>query len=185
MNAMAQATTIDAAGTAELLSRARSGDREAFTELVERHHPELVRIAYAITGDLDAARDSAQLAWIKAWQRLPSVREPDRLRTWLIAIAANEARQHIRAAKRRRVREIVPVDPDRGVQAGDTSASADRLDLAVALQTLDPTDRQLLAMRYLAGMTADEIAAATGRSASGTRTRLSRLVHKLREELER
>ena len=77
------------------------------------------------------------------------------------------------------------MDPERGATASDTSASADRLDLAVALQTLEPTDRQLLAMRYLAGMSAEEIASLTGRSASGTRSRLSRLVHKLREELER
>src|SRR5829696_2464484 len=76
----------DAVAAAELLARAQIGERAAFTELVERHHQELVRIAYAITGDLDSARDSAQLAWIKAWQRLPSVREPDRLRAWLIAI---------------------------------------------------------------------------------------------------
>ena len=103
---------IATTGTAELLARARTGEREAFTELVERHHAELVRIAYAITGDLDAARDSAQLAWIKAWQRLPSIREPERLRAWLIAIAANEARQYLRAHRRRRVREIAPVRPD-------------------------------------------------------------------------
>src|SRR6478735_384571 len=132
MSAIAQPATTTADGTAELLSRARAGDRDAFTELVERHHPELVRISYAITGDLDAARDAAQLAWIKAWQKLPTVREPDRLRTWLIAIAANEARQQIRSARRRRVREITPVNTD-----GETTSAAapepDRIDLTTAL----------------------------------------------------
>ncbi|MEJ7696230.1 MAG: hypothetical protein WKF78_06335 [Candidatus Limnocylindrales bacterium] len=59
---------VDPTRTARgLLARARTGERETFTELVERHHAELVRIAYAITGDLDAARDPAQLACIKAW----------------------------------------------------------------------------------------------------------------------
>ena len=76
-------------GTEELLARAQTGEREAFTELVDRHHAELVRVAYAITTDIDAARDAAQLAWVKAWQRLPSVREPEKLRSWLIAIAAS------------------------------------------------------------------------------------------------
>jgi len=180
MSAIAQPATVTAEGTAELLARARAGERDAFTELVERHHQELVRISYAITGDLDAARDSAQLAWIKAWQRLPSLREPDRLRAWLIAIAANEARQHIRAARRRRVREITPIDTETGAPE---TGHADRLDLATALARLDPPDRQLLAMRYLAGLTADEIAAQTGRSPSGTRTRLSRLVARLRKDM--
>ena len=112
MKAYAQALMT---GTPELLARAQSGERAAFTEIVERHHAELVRISFAVTGDVDAARDAAQLAWIKAWQRLRSVREPARLRTWLIAIAANEARQQVRADKRRRVREIMPVC--RGTQA--------------------------------------------------------------------
>jgi len=173
---------VDTTATAELLARARTGEREAFTELVERHHAELVRIAYAITGDLDAARDSAQLAWIKAWQRLPSVREPERLRAWLIAIAANEARQHLRAHRRRRVREIAPPEDDLPGQT--TVTSADRLDLGIALIRLDPADRGLLAMRYLAGLTAEEIGVATGLTASGVRSRLSRLIARLREDLD-
>lgn len=169
-------------GTAALLARAQTGEREAFTELVEQHHVELVRVAYAITGDLDAARDSAQLAWIKAWQGLPSVREPGRLRAWLIAIVANEARQHLRAQRRRHVREITyaPLDESHGL---NPITSADRLDLGAALARLDPADRGLLAMRYLAGLTVDEIGLATGLTASGVRSRVSRLITRLREDL--
>jgi RNA polymerase sigma-70 factor (ECF subfamily) len=180
MNAFAQPV---ATGTPDLLARAQSGEREAFTELVERHHDELVRISYAITGDLDAARDAAQLAWIKAWQQLRSVREPERLRSWLIAIAANEARQRIRADKRRRVREITPVMEEDS--HGTASTFADRIDLSAALFRLDADDRRLLALRFLAGMTADEIGDAIGLSGSGVRSRLSRLVAQLREELSK
>jgi RNA polymerase sigma-70 factor (ECF subfamily) len=173
----------DTAAQADLLDRARTGEREAFAELVERHHAELVRIAFAITGDFDASRDSAQLAWIKAWQRLPSIREPGRLRAWLIAIAANEARQHVRAHRRRQVREIAPAGRDE--LAGPTTiTSADRLDLGAALVRLGPDERGLLAMRYLAGLSAEEIGLATGLTASGVRTRLSRLIARLREELD-
>jgi RNA polymerase sigma-70 factor (ECF subfamily) len=178
MNAVAQPA---ATGTPDLLERAQSGDRDAFTELVERHHDELVRICFAITTDIDAARDAAQLAWIKAWQRLRTVREPERLRTWLIAIAANEARQRIRADRRRRVREIAPVLPN----AGDYTPikSPAHLDLVAAVSRLDPDDRRLLALRYIAGITAEEIGAQIGLSGSGVRSRLSRLMAQLREEL--
>lgn len=181
MNALA--VTAQTA-TAELLDLARTGDRDAFTELVERHHEELVRIAYAITCDLDGARDAAQLAWLKAWQRLPSIREPERLRTWLVAIAANEARQNVRARSRRQVREITPVERDLERPAETGTPTADRMDLSAALVRLKATDRQLLALRYVAGMTAEEIGPAIGLSASGVRTRLSRLVQRLREELD-
>jgi RNA polymerase sigma-70 factor (ECF subfamily) len=173
---------VAATGTSELLERARSGEREAFTELVERHHPELVRIAYAVIGDLDGARDAAQVAWIKAWQRLGTVREPERLRPWLIAIVANEARQHVRARGRRRLREIAPVDPGEAIDSG-ADASADRFDLRSAIGRLDPAERELLALRYLAGLSAEEIGAAKGLSASGIRSRLSRLIARLREDL--
>jgi RNA polymerase sigma-70 factor (ECF subfamily) len=174
---------LEATAQADLFARARSGERDAFTALVERHHAELVRIAFSITGDLDAARDAAQHAWIKAWQRLPTLREPDRLRAWLIAIAANEARQSARAGRRRRVREITPMGLDE--QAGQkTVTSAERMDLDAALTRLQPDDRALLAMRYLAGLTADEIGAATGLTGSGVRSRLSRVVARLREELD-
>jgi RNA polymerase sigma-70 factor (ECF subfamily) len=174
---------VAAMGAPDLLARAQSGEREAFAELVERHHQELVRIAYAITGDIDSARDAGQTAWIKAWQRLPHVREPERLRSWLIAIVANEARQRIRADRRRRVREIVPLTAVEDGMSATTLSSAERLDLAAVLGHLSPNDRQLLAMRYLAGLTADEIGQALGMSASGVRTRLSRLMAQLREEL--
>ena len=89
---------------------------------------------------------------------LPTVREPERLRPWLIAIAANEARQHLRANKRRRVREITPLMPESepgGIDSG--MPSADQMDLSAVLVRPDPSDRQLLAMRYLAGLTAEEI----------------------------
>jgi len=81
------------------------------------------------------------------------------------------------------VREIDPVR--QGVLPGqDAVTSADRLDLQAALVRLEPAERGLLAMRYLAGLNAQEIGVATGLTASGVRTRLSRLVARLREDLD-
>lgn len=57
------------------------------------------------------------------------------------------------------------------------------LDLANALTKLDPDDRALLALRYVAGFDSTELARATGRSPSGTRARLARLLDRLRTEL--
>jgi DNA-directed RNA polymerase specialized sigma24 family protein len=141
----------------DLLGRAQQGEAEAFNVLVDAYHAELMRVAYVIYGDVEVARDAVQAAWIKAWRQLPGLREPGRFRSWLVAIAANEARQAIRARHRRALREVIfpEVEP---AAAGPT---VDHTDLAI--------DRQLLAMRYLAGLGSDEIARATGRSASGVR----------------
>lgn len=163
----------------EVLGRAQQGEAEAFTALVDTHHAELVRIAYVICGDVEVARDAVQTAWIKAWRQLPGLREPERLRAWLVAIAANEARQAIRARNRRSLREVVIPE----IEPATNAPTTDHMDLAGALARLDPADRQLLAMRYLAELGSDEIGRATGRSASGVRARLSRLVARLREDL--
>ena len=57
------------------------------------------------------------------------------------------------------------------------------IDVDQAMAKLDPDDRQLLAMRYVAGFDSNELAAATGISPSGTRSRLERLLRRLREDL--
>ncbi len=169
---------------ADLVARARRGDADAFTLIVDAHHAELVRVAFAICGDADLAREAAQTSWIKVWQRIGALRDPDKLRPWLVSIVSNEARQAVRSRRRRRVREVPAIDPESfgGVPIA-TPPSADRTDLLDALERLAPEDRALIAMRYLAGLGSDEIAEATGRSAGGVRTRLSRLMTRLREDL--
>jgi len=162
-----------------VLERARRGDAAAFTQLVGTHHAELVRVAYLVCGDQDLARDAAQAAWIKAWQGLPALRNPERLRPWLLSIAANEARQIVRSRRRRPVVQIDAVL----VEPSSAGPSPDRVDLIAALGSLTPADRSLLALRYVAGIETEAIARATGRTASGTRTRLSRLLARLREEV--
>ena len=178
MNAMAD----DTAAVDLLVAAARAGDEAAFTGLVAAHHAEMLRVAHVITGDADVASDAAQRAWHIAWRKLPHLREPDRVRSWLVAIAANEARQLAppAPASRRRDRRRPGTDG-----TGDPTAGISRLDLVNALARLKPEDRELLAMRFVAGFDSFEIAAARGGSASGTRARIARVLAQLRKELDR
>ena len=163
-----------------LVDLAARGDEAAFTRIVATYHADLLRIARVVCGDIDLASEAAQSAWIVAWQRLGSLREPERLRPWLMAIAANEARQLVRSASRRRVREIAVHD---AVATPADSGADVRVDLANALGSLDPRDRALIGLRYLAGLDSPEIAREFGMSATGVRTRLSRALDRLRKEL--
>jgi DNA-directed RNA polymerase specialized sigma24 family protein len=100
-----------------------------------------------------------------------------------VSDAVNEARQLLRARNRRALLEVPVVkagEPMGGLDPGSTITS---IDLRNALARLDPGDRALVAMRYLAGFDANELAYATGRSPSGTRARLARLLHRLEKEL--
>ena len=161
---------------------AASGDEVALARLIEAHHSPMVRAAYVVTGDAASAREAAQNAWSIAYGRLATVRDPSRVREWLVAISVNEARQLTRRSQRRQVREISMerYDP----VAGDPADEVDLVDLERALGTLSPDDRRLLAMRYVADLDSTVIATRLGMTASGVRSRLSRTLDRLRRELD-
>ena len=73
--------------------------------------------------------------------------------------------------------------PPRSRVASDPATGVSGLDLRQAMSRLDPDDRALLAMRFIAGFDSNELAAATGISPSGTRSRIERLLKRLHEDL--
>ena len=179
---MTDITIGDAPAADSTVRLAANGDEVAFARLVERHHASMAKVAYAVCGDAEAARDATQGAWAIAWRRIPSLRDHTQVRAWLVAIAANEARQGLRKGGRR-----VVVDISETLDAAPGADPADRIgtvDLARALAGLKPDDRALLALRFVAGLDSTEIAAQLGMSASGVRSRLSRLIERLRGELD-
>ena len=143
----------------------------------------LVRVAYVICGDEGLAEDAAQASWWIAWRKLASLRDPARLKPWLVAVAANEARKQLRRQHRQPVLEIeveIARDPSPG---GDPEHGIGDVDLANALRHLKSEDQALVALRYAADLDSTELASVVGLSASGVRTRLSRLLDRLRKEL--
>jgi RNA polymerase sigma-70 factor (ECF subfamily) len=167
--------------SADVVRSAADGDEAAFTRIVAAHHDDMVRVSFVVCGDVDVAEEAVASAWLVAWRKLRDLREPDRLRPWLVSIAANEARQAMRRQRRRGVVELTIAEA--GVPSGDPATRTTDIDLANALARLDPDDRALLALRYVAGFDATELGRATGRSPSGTRARLARLLDRLRTEL--
>ena len=179
---MAFVTTDLDLDPATLMTSAAAGDDEAFSRIVATHHEDMRRVCVVVTGDPRVAEDAVQAAWAVAWRKLGSVRDPQRLRPWLVSIAVNEARQLIRAQRRRSLHEMAPADSSERA-ATDPAAGITGIDVRNALARLDPQDRALLAMRYVAGFDATELSAATGLSPSGTRARLARLLARLSKEL--
>ena len=174
-----------------MVARAADGDEIAFARIVAAHHDDMARVAYVMCGDVDVAQEAVQSAWTKAWTRLDTIRATDRLKPWLVSIAANEAKQLVRSRSRRRVREIpMPASPADGPepiastsQGSDPAMRVADLDLANAIANLDDTDRTLVALRYAAGLTSDEIGRLIGMTGGGVRARLARLLDRLRREL--
>jgi len=175
-------TEIGDESQAGLIRAAVAGSEAAFASIVERHYAAMTRVCFVVCGDADIAADAVQAAWPIAWRKLGTVRDPDRLGAWLASVAVNEARQLIRRRHRRSIVEI-HVATTVGRPAVDPATRVEDLDLAQALDGLDPRDRALLALRYVAGLNATELGRGLGMSASGTRRRLARLLERLRTEL--
>jgi RNA polymerase sigma-70 factor (ECF subfamily) len=180
---MVSELAIPAGGiAATTVAEAAAGNADALARIVGAHHDDMARVAYVICGDQDLAQDAVQTAWPIAWRKLGTLREPSSLRPWLMAIAANEARQLLRSRRRERIVEIDVADS--GTTRSDPAGNPGITDLAIALRRLSPEDRELLALRHVAGFDATEIGRALGMSASGVRSRLARLLGRLREELD-
>ena len=117
---------------------AADGDEVAFARLVDLHHADMARVAFVVTSDRAMAQDALQSAWVIAWRKLPSVRDHRRVRWWLLRVAANEARQLVRA--RRRV-VLVEIDPRlEAAREADPAVGIARVDLVRALGRLSPED---------------------------------------------
>ena len=172
---------LDSAAIATTVERAIAGDEVAFARLVGAYHLDLVRVAYVVCGDEALAEDAAQAAWWIAWRKLPTLRDHDRPKPWLVAVTANEARKLVRREHRHGVVELrVAPDPSPGA---DPAGAIDHVDLANALRRLTPEDQALVALRYAANLDSTELGPVLGISPSGVRTRLSRLLDRLRKEL--
>ena len=92
------------------VASAATGDEVAFARIVAAYHDDMARICFVICRDTALAQEAAHAAWPIAWRKLGTVRDPGKLRPWLLAIAANEARQLARRRAHRALREIA-ADP--------------------------------------------------------------------------
>lgn len=83
----------------EIVTQILAGDRERFHELVRRHATPLWATVRSSLRDLDDAREVFQETWLRAFERLDTLRDPSRLRSWLLSIALNQVRQRLRRAQ--------------------------------------------------------------------------------------
>jgi RNA polymerase sigma-70 factor (ECF subfamily) len=173
---------------AELVGRFQRGDRLAFAVLVRRWEGFLLRVAARVTGDVNEAEEVRQAVFLRLVESPGIVRQPDRFAAWLRRAAVNEAigavrrrDRRVRATSRLRARMLVPEarNPADALAADDEAAR-----LAAALARFRPDERALLSLRFDEGLTFAEIAAALGRPATTIKSRVARLVARLRTLLD-
>ena len=144
---------------ADLVALARSGDGEAFGELVRRYQRPAYSVALAITGNHHDAEDVAQESFVVALERLDDCRNPDRFVGWLLSTVRNRARNLVR---REKVRLAGPIPPDARTDVPSPARAAQtaalRGKLEEALETLSEVQREVLLLHDLEGWKHNEIA---------------------------
>jgi RNA polymerase sigma-70 factor (ECF subfamily) len=172
--------------TADLISRARAGDGDAFRELTEPHLRELQVHCYRMLGSVQDAEDALQNTLLTAWQGLGGFEGRASLRTWLYKIATHRCLDARRAASRRPAKEwdvpgVEPPEPTRlgevvwlqpfpdallegaaggplGPEARYEQTESISLAFVTALQVLPPRQLAVLILRDVLGFHASEVA---------------------------
>ena len=145
----------------DLVERARGGDHDAFTALVDLTVARLDSAARLILRDPELARDAVQEALIHAWRDLRGLRDPDRFDAWVHRLTVNACLDLARR-RRRRVIEVELDQIDIASPSDPSSGVADRDQLELALRRLDAAHRAVVVLHYYLGMPMPDVASAMG-----------------------
>jgi RNA polymerase sigma-70 factor, ECF subfamily len=165
---------------APLVERFLEGDKSAFDELVMKHQPALLRLALRYVKTDADAKDVAQAAFVKAFEKLPEFRGEATFRTWLFRIAINLALNHIRGTPT----DLAPIGD---IAAFTTSLQTSRLVAAEVwrkvgerLGELPPKQRLALELRIFHDLSFEEVAAVAGFSVESAKANFHHALKRLR-----
>jgi RNA polymerase sigma-70 factor (ECF subfamily) len=170
----------------DLVVRTRPGDPSAAATLAERHSPRLLRFLQTMTGDDHAAEDLRQDTMQRALTKLDQLADAAKFGSWLLAIACNTCRHHLRAEVQRR---HAGDDALADVAAGRRSALSslvrreDAVRLALAIDRLPILLREAFVLFAIENLPYADIAAVTGATENTLQVRVHRAKALLRQQL--
>lgn len=178
-----------------LVSRAKSGDTDAFVELSKRHAGKVFQATYRVTRNRQDAEDALQDSFLKAFTHMKDFQERSSFSTWLTRIAINEALMILR--KKRNSSEISidsthdpagnfetwePKSPWENPEIRYVRRERQKL-LRQAIHQLPPVFRDVVQLRHAREYSGQEIAQSLGITVSAVKSRLSRAKRALRTSL--
>lgn len=168
----------------ELITAARDGDRSAIDELLARYEPSIYRFGLRMCGNEDAAREVLQETLLAAFRYLPGFRGDAALSTWLYQIARSFCIKERRGER--------PTDSlEEGAPLADPAPQPDAVvharqigeALSIAIAALPAEQREVLILRDVEGLSAEEAASVVGIEVGALKSRLHRARMALREKL--
>ncbi len=173
----------------ELVEGILNGDPQAFTELVERYQESVYNLAYRMLGDSFEAEDATQEAFIRAYRHLARYDTTRSFKTWLLTIASNHCIDRLR--KRRMVRlsldDLFPTHPALASKEPSPEEATVKNERSARMQdmlnTLAPTYRAVIVLRYWYDMSCAEIANTLATREGTVKSRLFRARQMLADQM--
>ena len=175
----------------QLIRRVLAGDDTAFAALVEKYQRSVHALAWRKIGDFHIAEDITQDTFLKVHQRLSTLKKPQRFASWLYVITANQCKAWFRKnrAWMQALEDTSSVQLEKATYSGyviaeneQTTAELQREVVKKLLAKLQESDRTVITLYYLGGMTYKEISEFLGVSEAAIRNRLHRARRRLKKE---
>jgi RNA polymerase sigma factor (sigma-70 family) len=160
-----------------------AGDRERYSELVDRYRDRYARYAARMLGSADAAEGAVQDAFVRAFDQLSQCHDPSKFVGWFFLILRNRC-----FAERRKRRSQAPLEAANEVASADRSENGAetaerRRALQHALLELTPEQREVFVLKHVEGLSYGEIAERLDTSVPSLKMRMHRAYDRLREQL--
>jgi RNA polymerase sigma-70 factor (ECF subfamily) len=179
----AQAATLDS----RTISRAKLGDIDAFTAIVEAYHARCIRFARAMLRNPDDAEDMVQETFVRLYRALPRYEERQRFEAWLFQILGNCCRTANTAFQRQASRTTHDDEAVEGVPSLDDPAAQFDHEWSEAvkraLAEVPEYNREIFLLHYIEGFSYEEVERMTGVKQSALKMRVKRASDMLRARL--
>jgi len=168
--------------------------RGSFDEIMRQHQKRVYRVIFLLVRDRDAADTLTQECFLRAYQNLPHFRGECRIETWLIRIAVNQVRDHVKSKRMSFWRRLVGLEDEEASQSTvpASSPSPERILLARAqletvwgaVQALSPQQREVFLLRFVEELSLPEIAQVLGIKVGSVKAQLFRALGTVRKHMK-
>ena len=165
----------------ELVRRSRRGDREAFSQLVDRYEKSALGVAHAILRSWHDAADAVQDAFVRAYQKLNRLWQPSKFGAWFLRIVRRQALWNLRK-RTARGRRLVAMGPEPVAESARGETISEEVMAVIA--GLPVQECVVVSLRHLDDLPVEEIARITGRPVGTVTKQLSRAYARMRPLLE-
>jgi RNA polymerase sigma-70 factor (ECF subfamily) len=158
-----------------VLESVRSGNADAFAEVIEKYQVPITRYLYRLTGDWEIAKDLAQDTFIQAYKSALKTRFHSSFKSWLYKTATNNSNQYFRKHKPKKVVSLEVTNVETNSNTKDcTNSIIESLTINETLLRLDKDKRICLLLHFWEGLKYREIAEITGITEEAVRKRVTR-----------